>query len=87
MAKNKESKGASGIEDPSGQAGQRSGNPRRQAHHEGQAGEGEMRDLGGRKWNKEGRDSASEKEPGKSRGPGAGEERVPQRLTREQLPP
>jgi hypothetical protein len=58
------------VEDPSGQAGQRSGSPKKAAHHEGEAGAGEMRDLGGRKFNKENRDSASEKEPGKSRGPG-----------------
>ena len=70
MAKNKASKGGSGIEDPSGQAGQRGGTPGKRALHEGEAGSGEMRDLGNRKFNKEGRDSVDEKEPGKSRGPG-----------------
>lgn len=59
-----------GINDPSGQAGQRVGSPAKQRLHEGGAGSGEMRDLGNRKFNKEGRDSVSEKEPGKSRGSG-----------------
>ena len=58
------------VEDPSGQASQRGGSPGKRALHEGEAGVGEMRDLGSRKFNKEGRDSVDEKEPGKSRGPG-----------------
>ena len=56
--------------DPSGQAGQRVGMPGKTPHHDGGAGSGEMRDLGNRKWNKESRDSALEKEGGKSRGAG-----------------
>lgn len=56
------------IEDPSKQKGEKGGSPRKVAYHEGEAGRG---DLGGRKFAKEGRDSeASEKELGKSRGPG-----------------
>ena len=67
-----------------GAPGERSGNPDRRAHHEGPAGAGSISKS---KFSKESRDSAGEKEPGKSRGPGVGEERVPRRLTREQLPP
>ena len=48
---------------------ERAGNPKKVRQHEGEAGRGEMRDLGNRKWNKEVRDEAGgQKEPGKSRG-------------------
>ena len=48
---------------------ERVGNPNKVRQHEGAAGRGELRDLGNRKWDKEGRDAAGvEKEPGKSRG-------------------
>jgi len=48
---------------------QRIGNPGKPGKHDGPAGSGEDRDLGNRKWNKEGRDNAKvEKEGGKSRG-------------------
>jgi len=57
------------LRDPSVQKVQRGGSPGRAGHHEGEAGAGEGRDLGNRKFNKEGRDSAgAQKEPGKSRG-------------------
>lgn len=69
MAK-KETESRSDIRDPSVQKAQRGGSPSKAPHHAGEAGSGEMRDLGNRKFNKEGRDSVSEKEPGKSRGPG-----------------
>ena len=40
--------------------------------HEGPAGQGETRDLGNKKFSKEARDTVTEKEAGKSRGPNAG---------------
>ena len=49
---------------------QRIGNIRKLPLMDGVAGSGKDRDLGNRKWNKEGRDSVGEKEPGKSRGAG-----------------
>lgn len=66
MAK-KETESRSEVRDPSEQKGQRSGSPSKAAHHEGPAGEGPVAKS---KFGKEERDSVSEKEPGKSRGPG-----------------
>lgn len=55
------------IVDPSNQKWVRGGNVRKQALHDGVAGAGEISKS---KFGKEGRDAVSEKEPGKSRGPG-----------------
>ena len=57
------------IERPT-KIGEKGGSPGRAAHHEGEAGAGEKRDLGGGKFAKDTRDSVSEKEAGKSRGAG-----------------
>jgi len=56
------------VRDPSGQAGQRGGSSSKGRLHDGVMGSGEARDLGNSKFNKESRDSVSEKEAGKSRG-------------------
>ena len=61
------------IENPSAQESLRKGGARgasKAPQHEGPAGKGEARVGSGDKWTKEARDSAGEKEPGKSRGPG-----------------
>ena len=62
-------KRGSEIERPS-KIAEEGGRPGRAGHHEGEAGRGEARDLGNAKFNKEGRDTAGQKEAGKSRGPG-----------------
>ena len=64
----KKSRGEANIGNiPSGQV-QRVGNVRKLPLMDGAAGRGEVRDLGNRKWNKEGRDNPNtEKEAGKSR--------------------
>lgn len=55
------------VVDTSNVKAQRGGNPSKARLHEGPAGEGPMQRS---KFNKDDRDPASEKEPGKSRGPG-----------------
>jgi hypothetical protein len=62
MAKNSE------IEGGKGAPGQRSGTPGKAPLHEGPAGTGAIAKS---KFSKESRDSVGEKEPQKSRGPGA----------------
>lgn len=64
----RKSQGSAPVPDPGGPAG-RGGNPKRARLHEGPAGAGAVK---GSKFAKEARDAAppSEKEPGKSRGPG-----------------
>ena len=67
---NKKTKTEAIVPDKSYMRGEKAGTPGKPGMHEGVAGAGEMRDLGNRKFNKETRDEISEKEPGKSRGPG-----------------
>lgn len=50
-----------------GAPGEKSGSPKRVAHHEGPAGAGPVSRS---KFNKDDRDEVGQKEPGKSRGPG-----------------
>lgn len=66
MAK-RESQSRSEVVDPSVQKAERAGRPGKSPLHEGPAGSGEVSRS---KFNKDTRDSVSEKEPGKSRGPG-----------------
>jgi hypothetical protein len=63
----KQSVDRSEVRDPSGRQAQRIGSAKKVAHHEGMAGVGP---VSGSKFSKGVRDSISEKEPGKSRGPG-----------------